>query len=151
MDHPNGGGGRRSAQHRPMTFNSAAGGGSPSESAAALSSPSSHSLNSSSSEGPDPQLRSPGHRSQNSAGGGGGGSGSGSGGQEDHSKNVPLLGGETIEAVYPDLTYLCPYSVPGAMKGTMTITNYKLYFKSHFKVMKTLRSVHRNHAADFLS
>lgn len=43
---------------------------------------------------------------------------------------IPLLGGERIEAVYKDLTYLCPYSIPGAMKGTLTVTNYKLFFRS---------------------
>ena len=124
---PNGGGGTRrvqpgSAQHRPMTFNSTAGMGSE-----ALSSPSSHSLNSSSSEGPD--LRSPGHRSASSGGGGADDAGGGS-----SASSVPLLGGERIEAVYTDLTYLCPYSIPGATKGTMTVTNYKLYFKSLYKV-----------------
>ena len=43
---------------------------------------------------------------------------------------VPLLGGEKIEAVYPDITYLCPYSFPGSIKGTLTVTNYKLFFRS---------------------
>ena len=47
-----------------------------------------------------------------------------------NSEEVPLLGGERIEAVYKELTYLCPYSIPGAMKGTLTVTNYKLYFRS---------------------
>jgi myotubularin-related protein 1/2 len=47
--------------------------------------------------------------------------------------DVPLLGGEKIEAAYPDITYLCPYSLPGAIKGTMTVTNYKLYFRSLYK------------------
>ena len=41
--------------------------------------------------------------------------------------------GENIVAVFGDITYLCPYSAPGALKGTLTLTNYKLYFSSHFK------------------
>ncbi len=41
-----------------------------------------------------------------------------------------MLGGERIEAVYGDITYLSPYSLPGAVKGTLTVTNYKLYFRS---------------------
>lgn len=44
--------------------------------------------------------------------------------------DVPLLEGEKIEAVYPDITYLCPYSLPATVKGTMTVTNYKLFFRS---------------------
>ena len=42
---------------------------------------------------------------------------------------VPLLAGERIEAVYKDLTYLSAYANQGAMKGTLTVTNYKLYFR----------------------
>jgi len=45
-------------------------------------------------------------------------------------EDVPLLGGERIVAVFKDMTYLCPYSVPGAMKGQLTVTNYKLFFVS---------------------
>ena len=48
-------------------------------------------------------------------------------------EEVPLLGGEKIVAVFPDLTYLCPYSIPGAMKGTLTLTNYKIFFSSTYK------------------
>ena len=42
---------------------------------------------------------------------------------------VPLLAGERIESVYKDLTYLSAYANQGAMKGTLTVTNYKLYFR----------------------
>ena len=44
--------------------------------------------------------------------------------------DVPLLAGEKIEAVYADITFLCAYSLPTTVKGTMTVTNYKLYFRS---------------------
>lgn len=30
--------------------------------------------------------------------------------------DIPLLGGETIMAIFSDLTYICPYSIPGAIK-----------------------------------
>jgi len=44
-------------------------------------------------------------------------------------EQVPLLAGEKRAAVYKDLTYLCPYSHPGAIKGELTLTNYKLFFR----------------------
>ena len=44
--------------------------------------------------------------------------------------DVPLLAGEKIEAVYPEITFLCAYSLPASVKGTMTVTNYKLFFRS---------------------
>ena len=42
----------------------------------------------------------------------------------------PLLSGERVEGVYKDMTYLCPYSLPCAVKGSMVLTNYRIYFKS---------------------
>ncbi len=45
--------------------------------------------------------------------------------------SVPQLRGEEIKAVFSDITYLCPYSVPGAMKGLLTVTNYRLFFTFH--------------------
>ncbi len=33
-----------------------------------------------------------------------------------------------IVSLAKDVTYLCPYTM--ATKGTLTVTNYKLYFKS---------------------
>ena len=45
------------------------------------------------------------------------------------SDEVPILAGERIEAVYKDLTYLSAYANQGALKGTLTVTNYKLYFR----------------------
>ena len=43
--------------------------------------------------------------------------------------DVPLLEGETIKESERDVTYICPYN--GAMTGTVTVTNYKLYFRSY--------------------
>ena len=44
---------------------------------------------------------------------------------------VPLLLGEKIEAVYQDIAFLCPFSNTGTgpIRGTLTITNYRLYFR----------------------
>ena len=44
---------------------------------------------------------------------------------------VPLLAGEKIEAVYEDIAFLCPFSSSdtGPIRGTLTITNYRLYFR----------------------
>ncbi|CAG2194033.1 MTMR1_2 [Mytilus edulis] len=44
------------------------------------------------------------------------------------SDEPPLLGGELIQGIGRDVTYLCPYN--GPIKGALTVTNYKLYFKS---------------------
>ncbi|XP_063955284.1 myotubularin-related protein 2-like isoform X2 [Lytechinus pictus] len=57
---------------------------------------------------------------------------SGKGPREENSKlaqpeEIPLLLGERIEGIAKDVTYLCPFT--GPMRGTLTITNYKLYFK----------------------
>ncbi|XP_053871584.1 myotubularin-related protein 2 isoform X2 [Malaclemys terrapin pileata] len=40
----------------------------------------------------------------------------------------PLLPGETIKDMAKDVTYICPFT--GAVRGTLTVTNYRLYFKS---------------------
>ncbi|WAQ97882.1 MTMR2-like protein [Mya arenaria] len=46
-----------------------------------------------------------------------------------HSDDLPLLPGEIVQdSSWKDVTYLCPYS--DCIKGTLTITNYKLFFKS---------------------
>jgi hypothetical protein len=42
----------------------------------------------------------------------------------------PLVAGERVEGMYKDMTYLCPYSLPCAVKGSMVLTNYRIYFKS---------------------
>ena len=57
---------------------------------------------------------------------------------------VPLLAGERIEAVYKDLTYLSAYANQGALKGTLTVTNYKLYFRSVQKSFLRYASLHNN-------
>ncbi|XP_063419345.1 myotubularin-related protein 2-like [Mytilus trossulus] len=44
------------------------------------------------------------------------------------SDEPPLLGGELIQGIGRDVKYLCPYN--GQIKGALTVTNYKLYFKS---------------------
>ncbi|KAM4611918.1 myotubularin-related protein 1a isoform 2-T2 [Polymixia lowei] len=41
---------------------------------------------------------------------------------------VPLVPGECIKAVAKDVMYICPFS--GLLTGTLTITDYKLYFTS---------------------
>ncbi|XP_039996876.1 myotubularin-related protein 1a isoform X3 [Xiphias gladius] len=41
---------------------------------------------------------------------------------------VPLLPGETIQTTVKDVMYICPFS--GLVNGTLTITDYKLYFTS---------------------
>lgn len=40
----------------------------------------------------------------------------------------PLLPGEKVAGVARDVTYLCPYYGPA--RGVLTVTNYKLYFRS---------------------
>jgi len=44
-----------------------------------------------------------------------------------------LMHGEHIEAAYQDIAYLCPFSSnsTGPIRGTLTITNYRLYFRAH--------------------
>ncbi|XP_022328007.2 phosphatidylinositol-3,5-bisphosphate 3-phosphatase MTMR2-like [Crassostrea virginica] len=44
------------------------------------------------------------------------------------SEEIPLLLGEKVQGIDENVTYLCPYNRP--IKGTLTVTNYKLYFKS---------------------
>nr|XP_020450589.1 myotubularin-related protein 2-like isoform X2 [Monopterus albus] len=41
---------------------------------------------------------------------------------------VPLLPGETVQTTVQDVMYICPFS--GLVNGTLTITDYKLYFTS---------------------
>ncbi|ELU08223.1 hypothetical protein CAPTEDRAFT_154749 [Capitella teleta] len=50
--------------------------------------------------------------------------------QDKYPKNgdPPLLAGEKLQDVAKDVTYLCPYTGPS--RGNLTITAYKLYFKS---------------------
>ncbi|KAA0720402.1 Myotubularin-related protein 1 [Triplophysa tibetana] len=40
----------------------------------------------------------------------------------------PRVPGESIKAIVKDVMYICPFS--GVVRGTLTITDYKLYFKS---------------------
>ena len=42
---------------------------------------------------------------------------------------LSLLHGENIEANYSDIAYLCPFSSPSTIRGTLTVTNYRLYFR----------------------
>lgn len=46
---------------------------------------------------------------------------------------VPLLLGENISSNYQDIQFLCPFSSPGtgSIRGTLTFTNYRLYFRPH--------------------
>ncbi|XP_056155966.1 myotubularin-related protein 1a isoform X2 [Lampris incognitus] len=41
---------------------------------------------------------------------------------------IPLVPGESIKAVAKDVMYICPFS--GLVTGTLTITDYRLYFTS---------------------
>ncbi|XP_038630276.1 myotubularin-related protein 1b isoform X2 [Scyliorhinus canicula] len=43
-------------------------------------------------------------------------------------EEAPLFPGEAITAIAKDVTYICPFI--GAISGTLTVTEYKLYFKS---------------------
>ncbi|XP_052280564.1 myotubularin-related protein 2-like [Dreissena polymorpha] len=44
-------------------------------------------------------------------------------------EDIPMLPGENMqESTWKDVTYLCPFT--DCVKGTLTVTNYKLYFKS---------------------
>ncbi|XP_077197604.1 phosphatidylinositol-3,5-bisphosphate 3-phosphatase MTMR2 isoform X2 [Paroedura picta] len=43
-----------------------------------------------------------------------------------------LLPGETIKDMAKDVTHICPFT--GAIRGTLTVTNYRLYFKSMERV-----------------
>lgn len=40
----------------------------------------------------------------------------------------PLFPGEKIQGIARDVTYLCPFT--GPVRGTLSVTNYKLYFRS---------------------
>ncbi|MEQ2281886.1 hypothetical protein AMECASPLE_034888 [Ameca splendens] len=44
---------------------------------------------------------------------------------------VPLLPGETVQITVKDVMYICPFS--GLITGTLTVTDYKLYFTSLIK------------------
>uniref|UniRef100_A0A673M3B5 phosphatidylinositol-3,5-bisphosphate 3-phosphatase n=1 Tax=Sinocyclocheilus rhinocerous TaxID=307959 RepID=A0A673M3B5_9TELE len=43
-------------------------------------------------------------------------------------EEAPRVPGETIKAIVKDVMYICPFS--GVLRGTLTITDYKLLFKS---------------------
>jgi len=45
-------------------------------------------------------------------------------------ESPPLLPGEKFVSLYQDIVYLCPFT-PGSIKGTLTVTNYRLYFRPH--------------------
>lgn len=40
----------------------------------------------------------------------------------------PLLNGERVQGIAHEVTYVCPYS--GPVRGILSITNYKLHFRS---------------------
>uniref|UniRef100_A0A8C9TF10 phosphatidylinositol-3,5-bisphosphate 3-phosphatase n=1 Tax=Scleropages formosus TaxID=113540 RepID=A0A8C9TF10_SCLFO len=43
-------------------------------------------------------------------------------------EEAPRVPGETIKTIAKDVMYICPFT--GAVSGTLTVTDYKLYFKS---------------------
>ncbi|XP_037614266.1 myotubularin-related protein 1a isoform X4 [Sebastes umbrosus] len=45
-----------------------------------------------------------------------------------YQNQVPLLPGETVQTTVKDVMYICPFS--GLVNGTLTITDYKLYYTS---------------------
>jgi GRAM domain. len=69
---------------------------------------------------------------------GGAGVGGGGGGEREHgggaqggggAENViSLLSGEKIVDRYYEMNYVCPYTVPNSVKGTLIVTNYRLFF-----------------------
>ncbi|GAB6027302.1 Myotubularin- protein 2 [Chamberlinius hualienensis] len=46
-----------------------------------------------------------------------------------HQVGLPLLAGEKVQEIAQNVTYICPYS--GPIRGTLTVTNYRLYLKSN--------------------
>ncbi|XP_072562721.1 myotubularin-related protein 1b isoform X2 [Paramormyrops kingsleyae] len=49
-------------------------------------------------------------------------------GRQDQMEEAPRVPGETIKAIAKNVMYICPFT--GAVSGTLTVTDYKLYFKS---------------------
>lgn len=49
-------------------------------------------------------------------------------GDEQDSAHICLLAGECVQCVARDVAYVCPYN--GPTRGLLTLTNYKLHFKS---------------------
>uniref|UniRef100_A0A2K5S923 phosphatidylinositol-3,5-bisphosphate 3-phosphatase n=1 Tax=Cebus imitator TaxID=2715852 RepID=A0A2K5S923_CEBIM len=43
-------------------------------------------------------------------------------------EEAPLFPGESIKAIVKDVMYICPFM--GAVSGTLTVTDFKLYFKN---------------------
>uniref|UniRef100_A0A7N6ANG7 phosphatidylinositol-3,5-bisphosphate 3-phosphatase n=1 Tax=Anabas testudineus TaxID=64144 RepID=A0A7N6ANG7_ANATE len=54
---------------------------------------------------------------------------------------VPVLPGETIQTTVKDVMYICPFS--GLVSGTLTITDYKLYFTSVERDMRSPRFAYK--------
>ncbi|XP_022908297.1 phosphatidylinositol-3,5-bisphosphate 3-phosphatase MTMR2 [Onthophagus taurus] len=52
---------------------------------------------------------------------------------------IPLFPGEKISEQARDVTYVCPYNGPS--RGVLTVTNYKLYFRSTDKDLNTIIDV----------
>uniref|UniRef100_A0A8C4PR49 phosphatidylinositol-3,5-bisphosphate 3-phosphatase n=1 Tax=Equus asinus TaxID=9793 RepID=A0A8C4PR49_EQUAS len=43
-------------------------------------------------------------------------------------EEAPLFPGESIKAIVKDVMYICPFM--GAVSGTLTVTDFKMYFKN---------------------
>uniref|UniRef100_A0A8C2GBJ7 phosphatidylinositol-3,5-bisphosphate 3-phosphatase n=1 Tax=Cyprinus carpio TaxID=7962 RepID=A0A8C2GBJ7_CYPCA len=54
---------------------------------------------------------------------------------------VPLVPGETIKTTVKDVMYICPFT--GAVTGTLTVTDYKLYFNAPFILDVNLGAISR--------
>ncbi|KAL1491072.1 hypothetical protein ABEB36_011725 [Hypothenemus hampei] len=61
------------------------------------------------------------------------------GGTLNRPDDLPLLPGESVTGQARDVTYICPYHGPA--RGTLTITNYKLYFRSSDKDLSNIIDV----------
>lgn len=60
--------------------------------------------------------------------------------KEVNSDAIPCMHGENVKSGGQNVTYICPYM--GTYTGKLTVTNYKLYFKSSgTKVSKLLTIV----------
>ncbi|RXN05854.1 myotubularin-related 1-like isoform X2 [Labeo rohita] len=56
-------------------------------------------------------------------------------------EEAPRVPGETIKAIVKDVMYICPFS--GVVRGTLTITDYKLFFKSLTRDLRNPRFAYK--------
>ncbi|XP_055464728.1 myotubularin-related protein 1 isoform X3 [Psammomys obesus] len=56
-------------------------------------------------------------------------------------EEAPLFPGESIKAIVKDVMYICPFM--GAVSGTLTVTDFKMYFKNVERDMRNLRLAYK--------